>query len=78
MRIDYYIGIIPEDADRFKSFVEDLNSSLNDDLHIEIKSEYDDPYGYYTYVIKGTWSSYRAFLNKTNEFIKSVEHFEED
>ena len=41
---------------------------------VEIIKEYDDPSGYYTYQLRGTWEAYKCFLNVS--FIKSLSHDE--
>jgi len=78
MKIEYYVGVLPEDIDTMNSFINELNSSIDEDFNVEVVGQFDDPNGYYSYTIKGTWKSYQAFLDKTDSFVKSVEHFEED
>jgi hypothetical protein len=78
-KITYYIGILPTDSPRFWDFVHNLNEDSDASYHVTVKNEYDDPYGYYTYCLIGTWESYKCFLDAADgSFIKSVEHFEED
>ena len=79
-RIEYYVGILPEDKDTMMCAISSLNESENTNMHVEIVGEFDDPNGYYSYTIKGTWDSYRTFLNDEThnpKFVKSLEHFEE-
>ncbi len=75
-KVIYYVGIVPEDTHLLMDFISLLNEQPNENLHIKIESEFDDPDGYYSYTIKGTFDSYQRF-SKTG-FIKSLEHFEED
>ena len=44
-----------------------------------VKNEYDDPEGYYTYVINGNQKAYKCFLEESskNNYIKSLTHYEE-
>jgi hypothetical protein len=44
---------------------------------MELLHEFDEPHGYYTYIIKGTWEQYELFLNHDASIIKSVNHYEE-
>lgn len=79
-KIEYYLGIDLEDRDRFEDYVEFLNDMENWKFHIKIVNEFDDPQGYYTFVISGQWSSYEKFLKKSkeeNSFVKSLNHFED-
>ena len=66
-KIEFFIGVIPEDKSKFLDFAEKIK--------LDIKDEYDDPYGYYTYVIDGTWEEYEL-VSKEKGFVKSLEHFE--
>ena len=73
--IDYYIGILPEDKDRFNMYISMLNSDFDHRLHVKIVSSFDDDY--YTYHLQGTWDSYKLFLN-ADKWICSVTHYEDD
>ena len=66
--MEFFVGVLPEDRVKIVDFIIDIKAS--------IKNEYDDPHGYYTYVIDGTWEQYQLLLDE-NTFIKSLEHFEE-
>ena len=66
--MEFFIGIIPEDKSKFLDFAEKTR--------LDIKNEYDDPDGYYTYIIEGTWDDY-DLASKEKTFVKSLEHFEE-
>jgi hypothetical protein len=37
--------------------------------------EYDDPDGYYTFHLRGSWEAYKCFQNSL--FVKSLQHDEE-
>lgn len=79
-RFNYYVGILPKDTETFMCAISTLNESDDVNLHVSIVGEFDDPNGYYSYTIKGTWESYRTFLNEEShnpKFVKSLEHFEE-
>jgi hypothetical protein len=43
---------------------------------LEILNNYDDPYGYYEFVCKGSWDTYKKI--STSPYVKSLSHFEED
>jgi hypothetical protein len=69
--MEFFVGIIPEDKHKFLVHAE---KNL-----LDIKNEYDDPHGYYTYIIEGTWEDYRLLSLEANHnsFVRSLEHFEE-
>jgi len=76
-RIEFYVGIIPEDHQLFSSLLHTLNEDdVDPNYNAHILNEFDDPHGYYTYVIRGTFESYKCFIGQP--FIKSLEHFEEE
>jgi hypothetical protein len=81
-KIEYYVGINPDDREKFEDYVDYLNSEGDWKLKTKIIHEYDDPHGYYTFVIQGTWESYKRFLqNGTSEdisWVQSLNHFEDD
>ena len=66
--MEFFVGILPEDTSKLLS--------LFKELEILIKHEYDDPDGYYTYIIDGNWEQYAVLLNQTR-FVKSLTHYEE-
>lgn len=74
-RIHFYIGIDPADRGEFFELFHLFNNEL--EYQMEIFDEYDDPYGYYTFVISGDWFAYDKFLNRNGQVIKSVNHYEE-
>ena len=74
---DYYVGVLPEDKEAFLAIVKNLNESEDIRQHVEVKGEFDDPNGYYSYTVHGTWVSYDVFLQLAGNPIKSIEHFEE-
>lgn len=75
--IEYFIGILPEDKQKLLDFVEKYNNESNSlsRQKIDIRSEWDDPHGYYTFGIVSDWVSYDEFGKQS--FVKSREHFEE-
>jgi hypothetical protein len=83
--IEYYVGIDPKDREKFDSYVEYLNNDQQCDpkCKIEVLHEFDDPDGYYTFMIQGHWDSYTKFLGETgygretDGFVKSINHYEE-
>lgn len=74
--IEYYIGIDPKDIQLMNEFMSVLNTDINTYLHVTVMDTFDEPHGYYTYTLKGTWESYKKFLDEKT-FIKSVNHFYE-
>lgn len=78
-RIDFYVGIVPEDKPKLMEFVNILNEDSDPKFQIFIKNEFDDPDGYYNFVINGTWESYKCFLDGCGKgsFIKSLTNYEE-
>ena len=80
MKMEYYVGILPEDREKFESSVEFLNDNPSYKWHVKVINEFNDPHGYYTFQLEGTPDSYRHFLRNANMedgFVKSLEHFEE-
>lgn len=75
-KINFYVGILPEQDQDLKQFVYMLNEDTDEKYHVEVVKEYNDPNGYYTYVIFGTWEAYKCFLDA--RFVKSLNHYEED
>jgi len=75
----YYIGILPEDRGRLRSTIEFLNDNPNWRWSVKVLYEFDDPDGYYTFLMEGNEETYRHFLRlSTNEgFVKSLNHYEE-
>jgi len=67
---EFYVGVLPEDRQKLLDFIEELKSD------IKIKGEFDDPHGYYSFIIEGEMSTYSNFLEK--DFVKSLEHFCDD
>jgi hypothetical protein len=74
-RITFYVGILPEDKQELLSFVSDLNEDSDHKFYASIEGTFDDPHGYFEYVIKGTWDCYKCFFNRS--FVKSLNHYEE-
>ena len=50
--------------------------TFTEEDHVEVKTEFDDPYGYYTIICTGSWNTYEAFTSWP--YLKSIEHFEDD
>jgi len=75
----YYIGILPEDRGRLRSTIEFLNDNPNWRWSVKVLYEFDDPDGYYTFLLEGNEETYRHFLGfSTNEgWVKSLNHYEE-
>ena len=73
--IEFYIGINPENTAEFMDIFDAINDVTESDM--DLLHEFDDPHGYYTYIIKGTWEQYELFLNHKDSIIKSVNHYEE-
>jgi hypothetical protein len=57
----YYVGILPSDRVRLVHRLEELRAEGHG---IEIQGEYDDPHGYYTFLIGGTLDTYHLFLQE--------------
>jgi hypothetical protein len=74
-RITFYVGILPEDSQELLSFVSDLNEDSDPKFAASVQGTFDDPHGYFEYAIKGTWESYKCFMNRS--FVKSLNHYEE-
>lgn len=74
-RIEFYVGIDKKDEPRLMDFVYSLNEDSDEKFHTHVWENQDDPYGYYTYRLSGTWESYKCFQGQG--FVKSLEHFEE-
>jgi hypothetical protein len=74
-KIYFYVGIIPSDEGDLKEFIHNMIEDSDQKYFVEIIKEYDDPHGYHTYQLRGTWDAYRCFMNRP--FIKSLSHDEE-
>jgi hypothetical protein len=79
MKMEYYVGINPEDRQLFDNCVSFLNDNEDPKYQIRIISEFDEPDGYYTFQIIGTPDTYRYFMRNANNegFVRSLNHFEE-
>lgn len=74
--INFYVGVNPEDKPLFWDCIHSLNDGDTDTkYHVHVKEAFDDPHGYYTYRVSGTFDGYKCFMNKP--FVKSLEHFED-
>jgi len=78
-KIDFYVGIIPKDREKLMQMINLLNEDTDPNFQVFIKNEFDDPDGYYNFVMNGTWESYKCFLDECDKskFIKSLNHYEE-
>jgi hypothetical protein len=78
-KIDFYVGIIPKDREKLMQMVNLLNEDTDPNFHVFIKNEFDDPDGYYNFVMNGTFKSYQCFLDEcgSNKFVRSLTHYEE-
>ncbi len=79
-KVEYYVGILPEDREKFEEYVDYLNDDAHCDwkFKVEILNEFDDPNGYYTFQIQGHWDSYMKFAQLApGSFMKSLAHYEE-
>jgi hypothetical protein len=74
-KIHFYVGIIPTEEKNLKEFINNLIEDSDQKYFVEIINEYDDPNGYYTYQLRGSWEAYKCFLNRP--FIKSLSHDED-
>ena len=74
-KIHFYVGIIPSEEKNLKEFINNLIEDSDQKYFVEIINEYDDPNGYYTYQLIGSWEAYKCFLNRP--FIKSLSHDED-
>lgn len=70
--IEFYVGILNEDDRKLDNFIKYL---LAENIEIAIENHFDDPDGYYTYVMRGSWEAYTQF-SKFN-IVKSLSHYEE-
>ena len=66
--MEFFVGILPKDT--FKLL------DLFKKLELYVNYDYDDPHGYYTFVVEGNWEQYQILLDDKT-IIKSLEHFEE-
>lgn len=76
---NFYVGVLPKDSNKVLDLVSILNEDADPKYQVFVKNEYDDPEGYYTYVINGNQKAYRCFLEESskNNYIKSLTHYEE-
>jgi hypothetical protein len=75
-KIYFYVGIIPSDEKDLKEFINDMIEDSDLKYFVEVINEYDDPDGYYTYQLRGSWEAYKCFLGRP--FVKSLSHDEEN
>ena len=81
-KIQFHVGILPEDKELFNQHVYMLNEDTDEKFHVQVHGGFDDLFGYYVMVCNGSWDAYRCFMPKLNDtaahFVKSLEHFEDD
>ena len=81
-KIQFHVGIRPEDKELFNQHVYMLNEDTDEKFHVQVHGGFDDLFGYYIMVCKGSWDAYRCFMPKLNDsaaqFVKSLEHYEDD
>jgi len=70
-KIEFFVGILPEDDRKLDNFIKYL---LSEDIEIAIENHFDDPDGYYTYIMRGSYRAYEQFLNFN--IVKSLSHHE--
>jgi hypothetical protein len=73
--IDFYVGILPENRNDLLDLVGLLNEDSDKSFFVQKMREYDDPDGYYTFHLRGSWEAYKCFQNSL--FVKSLQHDEE-
>jgi len=74
-KIYFYVGIIPSDERDLKEFINNMIEDSDQKYFVEVIDQYDDPYGYYTYQLRGSWDAYKCFLDRP--FVRSLTHHEE-
>ena len=74
-KIEFYVGILPRDKNKLDELIHNLNEDSDQKFFVEHLSTFDDPEGYLNYTLRGSWDSYKCFLDQ--KFIKSLEHYEE-
>ena len=67
--IEFFVGILVEDDRKLDNFIKYLRGSGIPSVIID---HYDDPEGYYTYVMHGTWETYKQFQDFN--IVKSLTH----
>jgi hypothetical protein len=80
-RFEFYVGIVPADEQKFFDYIDILNYDSSTRYPVvEVLSCFDDPDGYFTFVVKGNWKAYEKFYRNAEEdisWIKSLNHYEE-
>jgi hypothetical protein len=80
-KIQFHVGILPEDKEQFNQLVYTLNEDTDEKFHVHVHGNFDDLFSYFTFVCSGTWEAYKCFMPGENgraQFVKSLQHFEED
>ena len=75
-KFEFYVGVLPQNVQEFKMYVREINTILPEEDHVSVGNSFDELDGYYTFCCTGTWSTYKAFAE--TDFVKSLEHFQED
>lgn len=74
-KITFYVGIDPKDEQELRAFVHSLNEDSDEKYFASIEGTFDDPHGYYEFVMYGTWECYKCFIGVP--FVKSLNHYED-
>ena len=81
-KIQFHVGILPEDREQFNQLLYTLNEDTDEKFHVHVHGSFDDLFSYLTIVCSGTWEAYKCFMptieNTKAQFVKSLRHFEED
>jgi AAA+ ATPase superfamily predicted ATPase len=74
-KIYFYVGIIQSDKMDLNEFINNMIEDSDQKYFVEVMKEYEDPQGYYTYQLRGSWEAYKCFMNRP--FVKSLTHDED-
>lgn len=74
-RINFSVGILHNEKHEFQEYARAINKAFPEEDRVEVKSENDNPYGYYMINCTGNWNTYEALM--TLPCLKSIEHFED-
>lgn len=81
-KLQFNVGIAPEDKELFNQHIYMLNEDTDPKFHVHVHGGYDDLFGFYIMVCKGTLDAYHCFMPTKNssaaQFVKSLEYFEDD
>lgn len=74
-KIYFYVGIIPSDENDLKEFINNMIEDSDQKYFVEVIRHYDDPKGYLTYQLRGSWEAYKCFMGRP--FVRSLSHDED-